>query len=159
MMATLDLFSSSSKFVDADAVAGDLKAVGSLATGAVVHRGDDDVECHGAGNCFPSNQQEYQYGKALHQAYWEVAHGLNCDGPNSDPCYVLPDSARASEARWALFYAMKNSPKDDSYREFVADFLAYYLNSVSYTAWADRWWVFNHHGLAGTTGSYSPCAP
>lgn len=159
LMTTLDVLAGSGNFVDADAVDGNLVQVGSAATGAVIHRGDSDVECHGDYDCDSETgtNVHYHYARALHQAYWEIAHGLNCDGPNADPCYVMPDGADANEARWALFYAMKNSPVDDSYREFVADILAYYNASVGYQAYADRWWVFNHHSLANDAGSYSPC--
>lgn len=152
-------FSSSYAFLDedGDGSANGLKGVSG--SPAPTHRGDNSLICHAptGADCAPPNL--YTYGEALQQAYWEATEGLNCDGPEADACYVLPGSANRDYARWALFYAMKTSSRNSSFRAFVADFLDYYYyNAPGYSDWNDRWWIFNHHDLVGPSYSYTPCS-
>lgn len=127
-----------------------------------VHQGNSTLVCHApTGSLCNDNDvpaTKYEYGRALIQAYWEIAHGLNCHGPDTDPCYVMNGFPGSDQARWAYFYAMKESPRDATYREFVADILQYFNDDVGYYEYNDRWWVFNHHGLIGPDYSYTPCS-
>lgn len=155
MMMMFHEFGTATGFTDedGDGSANGLASLSSLGTPA--HQGDSSLRCHAAtgDDC----AQVYSYGAALVQAYWEIALGLSCDGPEEDACYVMPDTARADQARWALFYAMKVSSRNSTFKAFTADILGYYYNAIGYDEWASRWWVFNHHGLVGPDYGYSPC--
>jgi hypothetical protein len=133
-----------------------LTASGSLDA----HTNDSNLKCHAdpSIDCGDNAIGIYNYGHGLLQAYFEINHGLNCDGPINEPCYVMPDTVRTDEARWALFYAMKNTPITGTYREFVSNLLDYYYYDVGQDPWNDRWWVLNHHGLVGPDYSYTPCS-
>ncbi len=123
----------------------------------LAHTNDSNVRCHADPNldCYTN---KYEYGHGLLQAYFEITHGINCDGPVGESCYVMPDTARVDEARWALFYAMKNTPTNGTYRAFVSNLLNYYYYDVGEAPWNDRWWVLNHHGLVGPNYTYTPCS-
>jgi hypothetical protein len=117
-----------------------------------VHTNTSDVKCWAKPGvtCVQDGSSEYTYAWPLLQAYWESVHGRNCNVAPGQACGVFNDGAGADEARWAFFYAMKNSNLSAGYWTFVANFLTYYYYSVGLTQWSNRWWVFNHHRLVGT---------
>lgn len=182
MMMMLQEFSGSFAFTDYDAINGTLNGLGQNAFEAFVHTDDDDVVCHAPHNPGggpapwktwhpgpspnPWDQMcddptwspgKYRYGVPLLQAYWESAHGRDCDGNPGDACQIFTDIATPIHAKWALFYAMKVTPQAGTYRDFVANFLSYYFYDVHQDSWNNRWWVFNHHRLVGPPPLYSPC--
>ncbi len=125
------------------------------AVGTYVHReNNQNLLCYKHPSLPLSDDTKYAYAGPLAQAVWESIHGLNC---GSTPCFVMNDGAGADQARWALFYAIKNSGSSGTYPQFVHNFLTYYYYSVGYNQWNNRWWVFNHHRLVGPNYGYSPC--
>lgn len=180
MMMYLQEYGTSAGFTNYDAISNAFVGLGTSFAEAVVHNDDDDLVCHAPHNTCggvnpcktwrpnnspaglptecstsPPNYAVYRYAAPLLQAFWESAHGVNCDGPS--PCYTMGDGAGVDESRWALFYAMKHTGYNQTYWDFVANFLTYYYYDVDETAWNNRWWVFNHHRLVGDDLGYSPC--
>ena len=127
-----------------------------------VHTNTSDVRCWakpGVTCVHDDNSANayYTYTWPLLQAYWESVHGRNCNVAPGQACVMFNDGAGADEARWAFFYAMKNSNLSAGYWTFVANFLTYYYYSVGQTQWNNRWWVFNHHRLVGTQHAGVSC--
>jgi len=130
--------------------------------GVSVHNGDISLVCHAPTGSICNDPLDpgvkYEYSRAFIQAFWEMAHGINCDGPEVDLCDVMSAlSPGVSQARWAFFYAMKESSRDSTYKEFVGEILQYFSEDVGVSEWAERYWVFNHHDLYGYDHSYTPC--
>lgn len=173
MMMFLQEFGSATAYTDYDGISNILGSLGGTVGEAVVHQDDNSVVCHAphnacggslpcktwAPNASPpwesSCDSVYRYAVPLLQAYWESAHAKNCDGPA--PCWDMNDGAGVPQARWALFYAMKNTSASGTHWDFTANFLTYYYYDVGSTPWNNRWWVFNHHRLVGPDYGYSPC--
>ncbi len=119
------------------------------------HTDDGNLLCHSPSGA--SCTAKYSFDRAFVQAVWEIAKGLNCDGPVGEACYIIPDAARADAARMALMYAMATSPRQTSFHEFVENLLEFYNIYWGYAAWNSRWWVFDHHGLSYQNYPYHPC--
>jgi hypothetical protein len=152
MMVTLQDFGSND-FTDY-LFASDLKTQilwGQVNSGYTVHNGPGTRVCHGfvpngSGGFLDCNDNKYTYSRPLVQAYWEVAHARTC---NSTPCTLFNDGFGRDQARWGLFYALKNTPETGTYRNLVSRFLDYFYYNHN-AGWSNRWWVFNGYNLVGT---------
>jgi hypothetical protein len=104
--------------------------------------------------CAGTSTSLYTFGEPMIQAFWEAAHSVNC---GSGTCVGLGDGSIHWDSGAALAYAMFATPAGNDFVQFTANFLAYYYYNVGFTAWNNRWWIFNHHRLVGPNYGYT-CA-